>query len=163
MGSLRCCILQRDYRKVKQAKQGKEYCLTNQNTSIMNAFQINDKEGVAIPLNHLDQEAAAFWGVEVEARHYASPTPWAINWYDIIGFYIANQGNYTSGWRNVAISIFSCMLEGIPVDMKEKETVAILPINEVMVTVEKKVEAMQPYVALINHWAAKGYQPVVVK
>jgi hypothetical protein len=125
-------------------------------------FQINDKDGAGVPISQLDREAAAFWGVEIEARSYASPTHFGMSWYDIIGFYISRQGNYTSGWRNVAVSIFSCLLEGLPVNMQEKETVAILPINEVMMSIEKKIDAMQPYIELINHWQSMGYQPVKV-
>ena len=36
-------------------------------------FQIKTKEGDSLELRLLDQEAANFWGVEVDPKYYASP------------------------------------------------------------------------------------------
>lgn len=41
----------------------------------MNAFQILDKEGNPVNMGELDKEAAAFWGKEVDPKHYAVPGP----------------------------------------------------------------------------------------
>jgi hypothetical protein len=94
------------------------------------SFQINDKEGKAIPISELDKEAALSWGKEVESRSYADPTPlftndenlqgeelrkamWDYemrrtgNWFDVIGHSIHDQGNAMGGWANVVHTMMS--------------------------------------------------------
>ena len=90
----------------------------------MNKFQILNKDGKALTMAELDKDAAEFWGKEVHPKHYANPFPDKVaderasfaermkienenalnnvsNWFDIIGWSVANQGNYTTGWQNV--------------------------------------------------------------
>lgn len=126
-------------------------------------FQIKDKEGNAIGMKALDAEVAAFWGKECDPKWYATPhkvTPemdeceaafvnTTGNWFDTIGWNIHNpQSNWTSGWDNVKNSIWLICANG-----RYKE------IFEDLGVIYSIRVYMEPYFALIDHWAAKGYTP----
>ena len=143
-------------------------------------FQIKAKDGEAIDINALDEEAATLWGVELEDKSYASPfkrlvkpesfaseeeeRKWkkenfdnvrnrtTCNWYDTIG-YIIHRGKAT--WA----------------DVKEEY---LIPYLEAL----KKYEGRPDYEAykeaflgghvksmcdLIDNWESKGYVPSQVK
>lgn len=139
----------------------------------MNSFQILDKENNPISINQLDKEAAEFWDVEIQSKSYACPpndfpegtsefysNP---NWYDTIGWQIAYQGNYTSGWNNVATAMFNCNLEGFMINHKNKEQVEILNNETLYAKLQATIKFYEPYIALINHWQSLGYTPKQIK
>jgi len=136
----------------------------------MNAFQILNKEGQPISMNILDQEAAEFWQVKHDAKYYASPTEKSSsNWYDIIGWNIARQGNWTSGWANVVTTLMAeslgrCLFQA---DKNSPIKLAEFVGTDFIIHLEDKVEEeiaanlnfYRPYINLINHWIEKGYTP----
>ena len=117
----------------------------------MNAFQILDKNNNPIPLSELDKQAAEFWNVKLDPKWYASPTEMGSNWYDSIGWNIANQGHYTSGWKNIKISLITTAMESAAYQilMKSKEDESIKSI----------MDWYKPYYDLIDYWESLGYQP----
>lgn len=163
----------------------------------MNEFQILDAEGKAIAIKVLDAEAAAFWGKEVDTKYYADPEPpqkegesnldylrrsMSANWFDIIGYAIANQGYYTSGWRNVVHYFFTT---SVPSKFIKGDKNEPIPITKLRKCIEVKEDGTQvnawhleddieesifgsclfyePFIELINHWMAKGYTPKQIK
>lgn len=142
----------------------------------MNSFQILDKDGNAIPINTLDKEAADFWNKELDPKYYADPSKkdtdrWlGANWFDTIGWYIANQGNYTTGWANVVSSLVAEPLGQCLFKKQEDNTVKVakfVDCKDGELHLESCVEKslflslcfFQPFIDLINHWAGKGYTP----
>lgn len=154
----------------------------------MNSFQILDKEGKPIPIKDLDKQACDFWQQEVHTKWYAHPQKRREdedefsyisrqgNWFDIVGWNIANQGNECSGWANVVASMIAMSLgmkfidtsEGYadrPVAVRyyqDKGKTLELPKNLEM-SIHATLEFYKPYIDLINHWQSFGYQPKVVK
>lgn len=161
----------------------------------MNAFKILDKNGKTLTMGELDKEAAEFWGKEVHPKHYANPFldkkiskdasySEAIrierenarnnfsNWFDIIGWNIANQGNYTTGWQNVVHSMITENLGECLVRLNKDEPIKLAEFvgkGEIHLgdSWEEELYATlnyyKPFVDLINHWMAKGYTPVKVE
>jgi len=121
----------------------------------MNAFQILDKENNPISINELDQQAAEFWNVEIHPKWYASPSETSGNWYDNIGWYIANQGHCTSGWNNVKVSMITSSMESA--------ANRILKGEQTDASIQVIMEWYKPYYDLIDHWEALGYQPKQIK
>ena len=123
------------------------------------AFQIVDKEGKAVTLSELDKQAAEVWGVEVDEKHYAAPTKdemkvSGLNWYDTIGFRIANPNQrWATGWKNVLNELFITCMNGC----------AELEDEELHWQIVAAKEFMKPYKQLINYWRAKGYEPKQVE
>jgi hypothetical protein len=131
-------------------------------------FQIKDKEGNAIPINELDKEAAEFWGKTPDDKYYANPMPepledatlsekvraegssMAMNWFDNIGWNIANPGNYTSGWNNVKVDLWQIQIASCV--LKENKV-------EVLEYVGYHYDYIELFLDLIDHWAEKGYTP----
>lgn len=128
-------------------------------------FQIKDKEGKPLSLQQLDEEAAAFWGKDLDLRKYATPekiTPGMSemdiaftnsrgNWFDIIGWHIHSpQNNYTSGWNNIKNSIWLVCASGLLLDYKD---------SELMLAIVGIKLYLDPYYKLIDHWSGKGYTP----
>lgn len=153
----------------------------------MSSFRILNKEGVAIDINDLDIEAAAFWGKEVEDKEYANPSKIEDfesemkyhfnklgNWFDIIGFKIAHldelEGypNYKSGWSAVISGIMGELshrvmndnLELLPYSVEEDN---ISLGDKMTINILGILEYSKPYIALIKHWSDKGYKPQQVK
>lgn len=154
----------------------------------MNAFKILNAEGKAITMAELDKEAAEFWGKEVDPKHYANPFPKeegdsfsaicanalnnAQNWFDIIGWNIANQGNYTTGWQNVAHTMVTEALGSCLVSLHKDKPVRLAEfVGDNDIHLEESCETRlystlnyyKPFIDLINHWMAKGYTPVKVE
>ena len=154
----------------------------------MNAFQILNAEGKALTMAELDKEAAEFWGKEVDPKHYANPFPKvegnsfsAIqtnalnntqNWFDIIGWNIAHQGNYTSGWQNVAHTMVTETLGECLVSLHKGESIKLAKfVGDNNIHLEEETELQlfttlnyfKPFIDLINYWMAKGYTPVKVE
>ena len=161
----------------------------------MNKFQILNKENIALTIAELDKEAAEFWGKEVHPEYYANPFPDkkiskdasysdairiecenarnnASNWYDIIGWNIANQGDYTYGWQNVVHTMVTQTLGERLVRLNKDEPIKLAEFvgsGEIHLedVYEKKLYAtlnyFKPFVNLINHWMAKGYIPVKIE
>ena len=153
-------------------------------------FQIRDAEGIALTLNELDKEAADFWSKELtndyafpqvrqEGEYLSSFLSRQANWYDIIGFCISTKGHSCSGWANVVATMiaesigihFIDTTEGYkerPVKVAEftntlvgNEIIMHLP-DELEIKIYSTLEFYKPYIALINHWAEKGYVGVRV-
>ena len=161
----------------------------------MNKFQILDKDAKALTMAELDKEAAEFWGKEVHPKHYANPFPdkkisedasyseavqierenaWNnnFNWFDIIGWNIANQGNYTYGWQNVVHTMVTQSLGECLVRLNKDEPIKLAEfVGDTEIHLESSWEKelysiinyYKPFIDLINHWMAKGYMPVKVE
>lgn len=114
-------------------------------------FQIRNAEGIAIPINELDKEAAAFWGHPVWDKNYITPSgSWnSTNWFDSIGWNIHAQGHYTKGWNNVKCSMMSVHTAEFGMLTEEEQLQRVVSNNLYL----------KPYMELIDHWAAKGYTP----
>ncbi len=120
----------------------------------MNAFQIQDSNGNGIPLNTLDKEAAEFCKVDLHSKEYAKPNHCSSNWFDMIGWYIANPCNMTTGWINVKTTILAQAAEWACYSfLKSKVNMSISDLSV----------AYQPYLDLIDHWETKGYSPKQIK
>ena len=135
----------------------------------MNSFRILNTEGKAMTMGELNKE--------VHPKNYANPFPDVIvsenasfkekmqaemanarnsslNWYGIIGWNIANQGDYTSGWQNVvhtmmAESLGNCLLNINQLHLEDSYEARIYA----------TLNYFKPFVDLINHWMSKGYTP----
>ena len=161
----------------------------------MNKFQILDKDAKALTMAELDKEAAEFWGKEVHPKHYANPFPDKIaderasfaermkierenawnnnfNWFDIIGWNIANQGTYTYGWQNVVYTMVTQSLGECLVCLNKDEPIKLAEfVGDTEIHLESSWEEKlysiinyyKPFIDLINHWMAKGYMPVKVE
>lgn len=101
------------------------------------------------------------------------------NWFDCIGYAIHNPAtNWTSGWRNVANTLLSTMSTDF-IGKSEDNQLPILQLrecreidengnevkawhlpDEAEINIWGTIKCYQPYFELINHWWAKGYQPV---
>lgn len=162
-------------------------------TKTMKKFQITDANNTPIAIAKLDAEAAAFWNKPVDEKYYAYPFTEEVapenatmkeriqiemhnaqlsqlNWFEIIGWNIANQGDYTSGWNNVihtmmAESLGTAILgreykvpEFEDTDHNEK---LHLPVN-VEERIYNTLQYFKPFVELIRHWESRGYKPVAL-
>lgn len=157
----------------------------------MKKFQILNQDGVALTMSQLDEEAAAFWGKEVHPKNYANPFSEvmpkddsikaridaevanarqnSLNWYDIVGYTIANQGNYTTGWNNVINSLISENL-GRAIIGEQFELPEFIQIGDELHLprrIEMRINAVlnyfKPFINLIKHWESKGYTPVSIE
>lgn len=161
----------------------------------MNKFQILNKDGKALTMAELDKEASKFWGKEVHPKHYANPFSDKVadegasfaermkierenalynssNWFDIIGWNIANQGNYTSGWQNVVHTMVAESLGECLINLNKDEPIKLAEFvgdKEIHLGDNWEIELFhtlnyyKPFVDLINHWSAKGYTPVKIE
>ena len=135
----------------------------------MNSFQILDANSNPIPMNIIDKEICAIWNKDVDPRSYANPAvqregekythfvlrSMGTNWFDVIGWSIANQSNYTSGWHNVALKILEDANQAL-VDEKLNAVVATQ-------TLEAMIEACTPYLVVMRKFAALGWIPKQIK
>ena len=161
----------------------------------MSAFKILNKEGKALTMGELDKDAAEFWGKQVDNKYYANPFPdEAIpqdatlsekmriqsknalnnrhNWFDVIGFNIAYQGDYTYGWQNVVHTMVAERLGECLVSLHKDEPIKLAEfVGDTEIHLEESFETglfhtlnyYKPFVDLINHWMAKGYTPIKVE
>lgn len=153
-------------------------------------FQIKNSNGIAIPINELDAEAAAFWGKEVQKKEYANPTPLpnyeglddqqknqayfvytfrhAPNWFDTIGYQIANPAvQWTEGWNNIKASLWSLHSTDMYTSLQDIEYLTRNIPDEhgnlhskADIDLMVKIDHLKPYFELIDHWESKGYQPI---
>ena len=149
----------------------------------MNSFQIINKEGKAISMKQLDEEAAKFWNKQIDDKYYANPSPedtdvfkQQANWFDVVGWNIANQGNSCSGWANVVASMISHMNMNFintdgdytnkPVELAQFESSGngylSLP-EKIEISIYCTLKWAKPYVDLINHFHSLGYTPKQIK
>jgi len=127
----------------------------------MNSFKIIDKNGEAVRIKKLDEEAARFWGKEVHPKKYAFPGTSPHNWYDVIGWAIAFQGDYTKGWKNVALYLLQDT--GISLLNFRAHNVELTSEEDFIKHIRVLREIYEPFIALINYWSDKGYEPVQIK
>ena len=107
-------------------------------------FQILNN-GRAITMGELDEEAAAFFGVEVDDKHYAEPDQNSYgNWFDFIGGSIAIQPKGEHEWSTIIGRI--CGIAAIGETSTEK--------------ILDSIKCFSPYIDLCLDWQAKGYVPV---
>lgn len=156
----------------------------------MKKFQILNKDGIAISMSALDAEAAEFWGKKVDDKRYANPYPeievpdvttmeeymdivvenarhYSANWFDIIGWNIANQGHYTTGWNNVIHTMMSERIGEavfgdhfvLPNYVKDKDGKEHMPCDT-EIRIKCVLDYYKPFVDLIKYWEKKGYKPV---
>ena len=150
----------------------------------MNSLQILNANGQPLTIAELDKEAAAFWGKEVDPAHYANPFPKekgaytnalnnARNWYDIIGWNIANIPSKNVNWYTVVHAMTADSIRACVMPLYEEEPIEIAKFVEeghnlhLEETCEQKLyttlEFFRPFIDLINHWMVKGYTPVKVE
>jgi hypothetical protein len=110
-------------------------------------FQIRDKDGNAIAINKLDEEACAFWNIPVDKEAYAKA------WFDMIGYKIHHpiDPNYTSGWGNVKHNMLLVTVGSLYKTVNDEKA-----FHE---EVEQDRLWLKKYFDLIDHWEAKGYTP----
>jgi hypothetical protein len=149
----------------------------------MSAFRVNDANGEAVDMHILDKEAAEFWGKELKEKEYANPSPifvntqnlegkelmmaeldhqfyrTASNWFDTIGYQIANprvKVNYGKDphWDNVRNDLWITQMSGY-YDIEDTDELC-------KKTIASK-RYLQPYLNLIKHWEDKGYVPITWK
>lgn len=108
-------------------------------------FQILDTEGNALSMGELDKEAAEFFGVPYSEKKYAKPNPIATDWYNLIGYTIANS-SYKGrlSWDDVVGHIL--------------RTVAFA--TDSFDELHNCIMAYKPHIELCYHWKSKGYTPV---
>lgn len=94
------------------------------------------------------------------------------NWFDVIGWNIANQGNYTYGWQNVVYTMVTQTLGECLVRLNKDEPIKLAEfVGDTEIHLESSWEEKlyatlnyyKPFVDLINHWMTKGYMPVKVE
>lgn len=134
-------------------------------------FQIKDKEGNAIRINTLDEQAANFWGQQVDTKKYAVPTPEEAcktrqdfirqtNWFDMIGHMIHSPQTtqaYYDGWKEVKKNLILLYMESA---FLSKETNQVNDSDWVGGYFNHIVtEHLKPYLELIDYWDSLGYTP----
>ena len=153
----------------------------------MSNFRILNADGKAISISELDKEAAEFWGVEVNPKWYACPKRTngveTINWFDCIGYKIANPihpyKKYSNLWMNIISDIVSEAYGDIffKGDTTKNSKVELEQFHEVIigektyyslsedveVRIDYNIRYFQPYIDLINHWCEKGYTPLRIE
>jgi hypothetical protein len=119
----------------------------------MNAFQILDKNDEAIPINQLDREVCDIMEKEQDPKwyctlgresEYKSRIDYVLhapNWYDTIGWMIANEGK---SFQQI-IEYYANVVEDF-IGKKDE--------NDKIITLE---DIYPHQTKLINHWINKGY------
>lgn len=114
-------------------------------------FQIRSSDGRPVPFYELDKEAAELWGKPVSTEEYASPYTSDTNWFDSIGWAIANPINYTEGWEDVKCTLWT---------IQSKELFRYLYAFQAMNTAIEAIKRyLRPYYNLIDLWESEGYTP----
>lgn len=156
----------------------------------MSAFQIHDKDGNAISIKDLDQEACEFWKVEKQEKWYASPKNMKsdgteeksvmkqrINWYDFIGHNIARFDlKFTElRWDTVVEQMIASYLGRQFFKKQEDGSIKLQQFTtkdggktfsmeeDLEITLYCLLDHYKDYVDLMNHWNSKGYKPVQIK
>ncbi len=108
-------------------------------------FQILDAEGNPLSMGELNKEATEFFGVQYNEKQYAKPSPRSTDWYNMIGYIIANyryKGNLV--WSDLVGQIL-CIAAFATDSFDELHNCII---------------AYKPHIELCYHWKSKGYTPV---
>lgn len=144
---------------------------------MLNSFQILDKDGKPVGMETLDKQACVIWGKEFSKKGYAFPGEgrfaYSGNWFDTLGWIIANQGNACGGWTNIIASMIaeSIGMHLIDTDENYKERpVAVAEFEKkengklhLPDAVEEKIYGTlsyaKQYIPLIHHWQSLGYTP----
>jgi hypothetical protein len=136
-------------------------------------FQILDASGEAVTVRELDEQAARLWGKPVHDRQYANPSaPFAPedglegvelararwrhvqqeyqNWFDCIGFAIANNDvKFYGEWETVKVMIWRVQADAL----------ILGEASEVQESALGSYFYLEPYMKLIDHWKSLGYKP----
>jgi len=144
-------------------------------------FQIKNAQGETISMGKIDEEVAAFWGIELRPRSYASPitvTPLPegykkedddgklrkknmeemqqrilCNWFDQLGFIIHEGADTWDFVKEKYLKPYEDLLN----EYKEE------PNFETIRTELMNTPPVKPMLDLIEYWRSKGYTPVPVK
>lgn len=68
------------------------------------AFQIQNKEGVAIHLNQIDKEICKLLEIEYDKKWYCDVTN-GVNWFDSIGFQLSELPNGVYEWSTIFFKV----------------------------------------------------------
>lgn len=124
----------------------------------MSAFQILNKDGIAIPINELDKEICELWGVPIHPKRYAMENPREYypegnkgnydyvsqaNWFDTIGYMIASENKTFEDIIEYYRDVF-------------KEFIGLKDENGELITLETIIPKRM---LLLTTWITKGYQP----
>lgn len=115
------------------------------------SFQIVNQNNVPVSLEELNNDSIALFGSEEDSDSYQK-TGFPGSWYQVIGGAIDRPGNYTSGWDNVKVDIFSVFTKRL----------ALMDYNLQIQRLKEVNEIVAPYFTLINKWCDKGYKPVKI-
>ena len=131
----------------------------------MNAFKIVDQCNRAIPLDHIDRMACMFWNVQYDKKHYASPFGLnGSNWFDVIGWHIANQLCFTSGWNNVLVTMVSASLQwDLLPEVTERKSVELKPNEKIFDSITQSLEYLSPFIKFMNYLNEHGYKPIKIE
>jgi len=114
-------------------------------------FQILNTEGQIISANKLDLIVAEFWGVQFEDTKYAEPLVSFGNWFDMIGFGIATNKDWshfgTKSWNSVKVYILHIHTPAMVVLSPEEAGVEMCGV----------MDYLKPYFELINHFESQGF------
>lgn len=120
-------------------------------------FQILDANGEAMSIPKLDKEIAAFWGVELDKKWYASPPPKDnsyqsksenINWFDYLGWKIQEKKLETiEQLEDEMLKPFKELLEFDKITNRQEQIEVI----------KKELHKMKYYFDLTADWKAKNY------
>lgn len=107
-------------------------------------FKIIDRDGKAIELTVLDQQACSLFGIPVHGENYASPHGNKISsWFNVIGLPLAIMKPGPHDWSEIVGAIYGeTILQG---------------------TLGKDTSFFEPYLMLIRHWKSMGYVPVAMQ
>ena len=113
-------------------------------------FQIRNKSGEPIKISELEEEAAAFWGVAIDAKKYAAPFKGGASWFDAIGIYIDAQRPRRSELKELRVEW--CDVVGLMMGYNL--------LNESSEEVKASIDHFWcKYIELVRHWNALGYEP----
>lgn len=153
----------------------------------MASFQILNSENKSLSISVLDAEAATFWNKPIDIKQYTNPTPpfvntdnlegrellvaksrhffdEHINWFDYIGFNIANSKEDKITWDSLSEQLVHQSITHHFV--KESNLIEIkqpLIDDDLFQSIYCSINYLKPYIALIKHWKDKGYTPKTIK
>lgn len=125
-----------------------------------NTFEILGRDGFPVDIQKLDSEVCRFWNVPSNPDFFASPKEdksYFANWVTIIGTAISQQGTYLHGWANVVDTMISSRIGRCFID--KNNACKLIYDARVIHEIQKLFDFYQPYLALIDYFAERGYQP----
>lgn len=131
--------------------------------TLSNCFQVLDEKGNPVTLESLDKDACDLWDCPYHSKYYASPDLAYENWFDCIGWAIANPKNNTEvkDWLDVISKLLNIFdAENLIVINTEENILVLRPTSEEEPRrVNGVIKYLSPYIDLINVWKYKGYIP----